>query len=522
MTENLDVENVDVVVIGGGAAGLSGAVALARFRRSVVVVDAGDPRNAPAAHVHNLFTRDGTPPAQLYAEGRRELESYGGRIVRDQVTALTRDGERFRVEAGDEVFYARGLLVATGARDELPQVPGLAEQWGTGVIHCPYCHGWEVRDHRIGVLATGPMAIHQALMFRQLSDDVTVVVHAGEVPAGDAADQLAGLGIPVVAGPVLQVETKGGVLTGVRLADGSVIEIDALVVASFVRARSELLEALGIETADVRVGDTVVATHVEAGPKGETSVSGVFVAGNLGDPMAQVVSSAASGLTAAAGLNNYLITADATAAAQRHRAHFWSEPAWDDRYRERPQLWTGAPNAPLVTELAGLAAGTALDAGCGEGGDAIWLARQGWTVTGLELSTVALERAAKAAATAGVTLQLVHHDLTQADLSATYDLVTASYVHVPGNLRQLLFVRLAAAVAPGGTLLVIGHDPSDLHTSAHPAQLAEAGWTADEVAASLGAGWVVDTCEARLRTTTNPHGEDVTLHDAVLRAHRAT
>ncbi len=514
--------NVDVVVVGGGAAGLSGAVALARFRRSVVVVDAGEPRNAPAGHVHNFLSRDGTSPAELYAEGRREFEGYGGRMVGGEVTALARDGERFRVEVGKDVLHARGLLVATGARDELPDVPGLAKQWGNGVVHCPYCHGWEVRDRRIGVLATGAMAVHQALMFRQLSADITYIAHAGEVPAGEAADQLAALGIPVVQGPALDVESTDGVLTGVRLVDGSGVALDALVVASFVRARTELLEALGVETADLRVGELAVATHIVAGPMGATSVPGVFAAGNVSDPMAQVISSAAAGLAAAGGLNNHLITADAAVAAQRHRDHFWSEQAWDDRYRHRPHVWSGAPNTALVTEVESLVPGTALDVGCGEGADAILLARQGWAVTGLELSTVALDRAAQAAAAAGVTVHLVHHDLTRADAPATYDLVTASYVHVPGDLRQLLFTRLAAAVAPGGTLVVLGHDLTDLQTSIPRPHLAEAGWSADQVAATLGGGWVVDTCEARPRTTTDPDGNHVTIHDAVLRAHRTT
>jgi thioredoxin reductase/SAM-dependent methyltransferase len=514
--------DVDVVVVGGGAAGLSGAVALARFRRSVVVIDAGEPRNAPAGHVHNFLSRDGASPAELYAEGRREFEGYGGRIVSGEVTVLARDGERFRVETDGAVFHARGLLVATGARDELPAVPGLADQWGNGVVHCPYCHGWEVRDRRIGVLAAGPTAVHQALMFRQLSADITYVVHAGRAPTGEAADQLAALGIPVVQGPALEVESTDGRLTGVRLADGSRVELDALVVASFVRAQTELLEALGVETADFRVGDLAVATHVTAGPMGATSVPGVFVAGNVSDPMAQVISSAAAGLAAAGGLNNYLITADAATAAQQHRDHFWSEQAWDDRYHQRPKVWSGAPNTALVTEVEGIVPGTALDVGCGEGGDAIWLAGQGWAVTGLELSTVALDRAAAAATAAGVTLHLVHHDLTQADAPATYDLVTASYVHVPGDLRQLLFTRLAAAVAPGGTLVVLGHDLTDLQTSMPRAHLAEAGWTADQIAASLDGGWVVDTCEARPRTATDPDGNQITIHDAVLRAHRTS
>jgi thioredoxin reductase len=148
-------ESYDVVVVGGGAAGLAGAVALARSLRSVLVVDAGDPRNAPASHVHNFLSRDGTPPAGIYAAGRQELARYGGRVETGTVTALSRPGERFAVQISGRAVTARRLLVATGVRDELPQVPGLAERWGVDVLHCPYCHGWEVRGQRIGILATG-------------------------------------------------------------------------------------------------------------------------------------------------------------------------------------------------------------------------------------------------------------------------------------------------------------------------------------------------------------------------------
>jgi thioredoxin reductase len=162
-------QSYDVVVVGGGAAGLAGAVALARSRRSVLVVDAGDPRNAPASGVHNFLTREGTPPAEIYAAGRREVTRYGGTLQAGRVTALSRDGGRFAVHIEDQAVSARRLLVATGLRDELPDVPGLAARWGIDVLHCPYCHGWEVRDQRIGILATGPGAVHQALLFRQLS-----------------------------------------------------------------------------------------------------------------------------------------------------------------------------------------------------------------------------------------------------------------------------------------------------------------------------------------------------------------
>jgi thioredoxin reductase len=186
-------ENYDVVVVGGGAAGLSGAVALARSRRSVLVIDAGDPRNAPAARVHGFLTRDGTPPAEIYAAGRSEVARYGGRLETGWVTALRRDGERFEVQIGNSrTVTARRLLVATGLRDELPDVPGLAARWGIDVLHCPYCHGWEVRDKRIGVLATGPRAIHQALLFRQLSPHVTLLQHTGAAPDGEQRDAATG------------------------------------------------------------------------------------------------------------------------------------------------------------------------------------------------------------------------------------------------------------------------------------------------------------------------------------------
>src|SRR5699024_7660585 len=140
---------------------LSGALALARSRRSVLVLDGGAPRNAPAGRIHNFLTRDGTPPAEFAAAGRADVEGYGGRVVDASVTGLARDGGAFRVtyDAGGaaRTVTARRLLAATGSRDELPDIPGLAERWGSDVLHCPYCHGWEVRDRRIGVLATGPL-----------------------------------------------------------------------------------------------------------------------------------------------------------------------------------------------------------------------------------------------------------------------------------------------------------------------------------------------------------------------------
>src|SRR5690349_11478474 len=208
----------DVLIIGGGAAGLSAAVALGRSRRSVTVLDAGSPRNAPAEGVHNFLTRDGTPPAELLAIGRKEVEQYGGVIVAGEAVDARRIPGGFTVTADDgRVFAARRLLVTTGLTDELPDVPGLRERWGHDVLHCPYCHGWEVRDQAIGVLATSAFAVHQALLFRQLSDDVVLFQHTAELPPEQSA-QLRARGVRIETSPVVAVEASG-----VRLADGSLV-----------------------------------------------------------------------------------------------------------------------------------------------------------------------------------------------------------------------------------------------------------------------------------------------------------
>jgi thioredoxin reductase len=313
-------ESYDVVVVGGGAAGLSGAVALARSRRSVLVADAGDPRNAPASHVHNFLTRDGTPPAEIYAAGRAEVAHYGGQVTDARVTALSRDGDRFRAEFGGRSVTARRLLVATGLRDELPGVPGLAARWGIDVLHCPYCHGWEVAGQRIGILATGPMAVHQALLFHQLSLRVTVLQHTGPAPAGEQREQLEALGIAVVAGPVEEIEAGPGGLTGARLAGGRRVALDAVIVAPYLVARAELLAPLGLTPAEVRAGEHVVGTRIEADATGATAAAGVWVAGNITDPQAQVISAAAAGLTAGAAINMDLILAEARRATRASNA----------------------------------------------------------------------------------------------------------------------------------------------------------------------------------------------------------
>ena len=312
-------DSYDVVVVGGGAAGLAGAIALARSRRPVLVVDAGEPRNAPARHGHTVLPRDDTPPAEIYAAGRAEVARYGGHFESGRVTALSRDGEHFAVHIGGRAVTGRRLLMATGLRDELPDVPGLAERWGIDVLHCPYCHGWEVRDQRIGILATGTAGIHQASLFRQLTPRVTMLAHTPLQLTPEQQEQFGALGIAVIEGPVTGVEADDGGVTGVRLADGTHVGLDALIVAPRMTANAELLAPLGLVPAEVRMGEQVMGTQIEADPSGATSVPGVWVAGNLANIAAQVITSAAAGLTAAAAINADLVAEDARRAASAAR-----------------------------------------------------------------------------------------------------------------------------------------------------------------------------------------------------------
>jgi SAM-dependent methyltransferase len=195
------------------------------------------------------------------------------------------------------------------------------------------------------------------------------------------------------------------------------------------------------------------------------------------------------------------------------------EQAWDERYRTGPEIWSGNPNAVLVAEAAGLKPGTALDAGAGEGGDAFWLAARGWAVTAADISSVALDRAAKRARERGLAITWLHADLAKVPAPEAYDLVTAHFLHVPKAEQRALFRHLAAAVAPGGTLLVVGHDFSDMAKLPRP-DLLEYGWTVEEVAAALGEGWSIEVAEARSRRATGPDGDEITISDAILRARR--
>ncbi|MGO1057214.1 NAD(P)/FAD-dependent oxidoreductase [Crossiella sp. CA198] len=305
--------NVDVLVIGGGAAGLSGALTLARARRSVLVLDAGEPRNAPADGVHGFLTREGLPPAELVELGAAEVRGYGGEIRRGTVTAARRTATGFEVDTADgQRFGARRLLITTGLTDELPEIPGVRERWGRDVLHCPYCHGWEVRDQPVGVLGGGPNTMHMTLLLRQWSADVVLFRHtAPELSAAERA-QLAARDIAVVDGEVAGLEISADRISGVRLADGRVVPRRAIAVLPRFAARAGFLTELGLALTDHPMGE-----HLQADGRGVTSVPGVWAAGNVTELMASVVMAAAGGMVAATSINADLVEEDTRQAVSR-------------------------------------------------------------------------------------------------------------------------------------------------------------------------------------------------------------
>jgi thioredoxin reductase len=304
----METEMYDVVVVGGGAAGLSAALVLGRARRRVAVIDAGAPRNAPAAHMQGFLSRDGMSPADFLAAGRAEVATYGVELMADQVVTIEA-GFSIRLASGT-VLTARRILVATGVGDELPDIPGVRERWGRDLLHCPYCHGWEVRDQPVGVLGTRPESVLHAQLVRQWSDDVVFFVNTYDLGIAERA-QLQARGIRVVEGHVARLVIDDDRLTGVELTDGQVIARTAVFIRPGNRPHPDgLLPALGCDHNE--------AGFVTVDATGRTSVEGVWAAGNVVDPRAQVITSAGAGSAAAIAINADLVQEDVERAMSDH------------------------------------------------------------------------------------------------------------------------------------------------------------------------------------------------------------
>ena len=511
----------DVAVVGGSAAGLAAALQLGRQRRSVIVVDAGEPRNAPATHMHSYLGRDGHAPSELIAAGREEVRSYGGEVIAGRVTRVVRsDADRLRLElVGGNAIVARRVLAATGMVDELPDIDGLAELWGRDVIHCPFCHGFEVRDLPIVQIVTHPMGLHPAGLFRQLTARHTLVLHDGVDVDRAEVDALQAAGVEIIHAQVRRIVTDhDGNLSAVELTGGRRLPAGAVAVGPRFSVRAEPFAPLGLHTAPHPTG---LGDVVETDETGATAVPGLYAAGNVTDPSQQVPQAAADGSRVGAMISFSLAEEDIRAAARPSA----NQADWDHRYGG-DQMWSGNPNGTLVHEVDGLIPGRALDVGAGEGGDALWLAEQGWDVTASDISPLALGRLAAEAERRGARVDCRHADANALDPfeQGAFDLVSAQYASIPRTPDDRAVRNLLNAVVPGGTLLVVSHDLEPMRTPvdtlAHSRPFdPDAYVRVDDFAAALAGSpeWDIEVHEKRPRPAGAASGAHH-VEDIVLRA----
>lgn len=293
----------DAIVIGGSYAGLSAAIHIARARRSVCVIDAGEPRNRFAAASHGFFGQDGSHPRVMIATARAQLEAYPSVtfIQGEAVNARAVDGGFAVTLAAGETIEAAKLVLAFGISDVLPDLPGLAELWGKSVLHCPYCHGFEYAGQRLGVLQVAPMSAHQAMLIADWGP-TTLFLNGGDMPDQATRAKLVERGVVIEPGPIAALEGKGDTLASVRLSDGSAVDLDALYLAPRSRLNSPIAEQLGCALDDGPFGSVIRTDAAKL-----TTVPGVYAAGDAARAPHNATWAAADGVTAGVSLHQSLV-----------------------------------------------------------------------------------------------------------------------------------------------------------------------------------------------------------------------
>ena len=309
MTDNL---SWDCIIVGAGPAGLNAALVLGRARRRVLVLDSGEPRNYATHEMHGVLGHDGLDPVDLRARGRVELARYDVDVVTAQVPHAEVVDGGIRLAWDGRADVTRTVILATGMLDEVPDIPGFPDVWGTSAHTCPYCDGWEHRNERLAVLAAGPRAEHLAVLLRQWSDDLVLLTDGAHGLSGDELARVEALGVPVIETPVAGLDSEDGRLRRIRLDDGRVVERDALFFYVGWRLRSDLARTLGCELRD----DGSIAVDGDQA----TTVDRVYAAGNCAEPRALVPVAAGSGVTGAVAINARLSFEDADRAVARSLA----------------------------------------------------------------------------------------------------------------------------------------------------------------------------------------------------------
>ncbi|WP_077742015.1 FAD-dependent oxidoreductase [Mycolicibacterium boenickei] len=507
------MENIwDCVIVGGGAAGLSAALVLGRARRRVLLVDAENQSNLAAHGIGGLLGSDGRPPADLYAAGRSELAAYP--TVEVRTGEVVRGEPGFMLELADGTReQARTVLLATGMEYRGPHLDGLEELWGRSVFHCPFCHGWEMRDAPVAVIAQGDRAVHSALMMRGWTEDLVVLTN-GDSGLDDAqVKQLDAAGIGVDERPIARLVAHDGELTAVAFTDGTTMARRGALVAATLHQRSPLAAHLGAVSAPGPIAADARFAR--------TSVPGLFAAGDLGAQLPQVATAVASGSQAGAAVVQHLLGEDVGLPVPPWPAQTAvTAQYWERHYGQRGRIWSGRVNAQLAKIAADLPAGRALDLGCGEGGDSVWLAEQGWQVTGVDVSDTALARAAAEARERGVADRITfeRHDLSESLPDGRFDLVSAQFLQSPIAMdRAGVLRRAAGAVAEGGLLVIVDHGAAPPWAPEHVRRFAFP--SADSVVDSLNldeAQWERVRVGTDEREATGPDGQRGTLIDNVM------
>ena len=305
----------DCIIVGGGAAGLSAGLVLGRARRRTLLIDAGAQSNLPAYGIGGLLGHDGRSPAELYALGRRELSGYPSVEVRDGevVSGEAVDGG-YVLELADGVrVRTRRVLLATGMEYRPPDLPGVRELWGRSVFHCPFCHGWEVRDQPLAVLARGERAVHSAQLLRNWSDDVVLLTDGPADLDADQRARLVGAGVAVDERSVVELASRDGELEAIVFADATRLPRAGLLVTTTLHQRSTLAEQLGADRAE----PTPLAQNpVQVDAQYRTTAPGVFAAGDIGAQMPQVAAAVAAGSLAAVAVVQSLMGDDHAVVAE--------------------------------------------------------------------------------------------------------------------------------------------------------------------------------------------------------------
>ncbi|MEE8601229.1 FAD-dependent oxidoreductase [Euzebya tangerina] len=508
-TPTPDVATTDVVIIGASFAGLAAALLLGRAQHHVTIIGDGPARNAETDHAHNVPTREGADPADLLAAARAEVDALPTVARRTGMVSAVEEGSDGRLlvrSHDDHVISARHVVLATGARDSLPRIAGLPAIWGRQAHSCPFCDAAPYAGRPVLVIADEPVAGHLGGLLSGWTDQVQTASPSDVASTDAAADGVA-----------------------VRLTDGSELRVDGVFVHATPQPRTSPVDGLALQ----RRHD-FVATDVD----GRTSLPGLWAVGDCAwpdssaQPGGQVLAAMAAGSRAgiAITLERAGITPPPTpersepTTVDREDPHAHWEPDpdetlatfWDTRYAERGQVWTGRPNVGLVDAVSDLRPGRALDLGAGEGGDAIWLAKQGWDVTAVDVSRTAMDRLDAAAVAEGVADLVTSRvqDLATGTVDGSFDLVTTSYLLSPVEIpREQIVRRAKAAVARGGTYVILSH----LATPGH----AHDGFDLPDIDEQLNAlelegGWQVVRAEPLERRAQWHDGTIITMTDSLI------